>query len=115
MYNFNYTPTTLGVQSWREIISGGTQTKKVEYHCSVEFSLVSHTHMYLLFAVCPTPSQIYVMKFHSYQHVIPDIAWPYQRTVRNYAGPAEMWQLQKETEGLPSDSSDELHTAQSKN
>jgi hypothetical protein len=28
----NYTPTTLGVQSWREIISGGTRTKKVEYH-----------------------------------------------------------------------------------
>jgi hypothetical protein len=24
----------LGVQSWREIISGGTRTKKVEYHCS---------------------------------------------------------------------------------
>jgi hypothetical protein len=34
MYNLNYTPTTLGVQSLREIISGGTQTKKVEYHCS---------------------------------------------------------------------------------
>jgi hypothetical protein len=34
MYNFNYTPTTLGVQSWREIISGGTRTKKVEYCCS---------------------------------------------------------------------------------
>jgi hypothetical protein len=32
MYNFNYIPTTLGVQSWREIISGGTRTKKVEYH-----------------------------------------------------------------------------------
>jgi hypothetical protein len=28
----NYVPTTLGVQSWREIISGGTRTKKVEYH-----------------------------------------------------------------------------------
>jgi hypothetical protein len=34
MYNLNYTPTTLGVQHWREIISGGTRTKKVEYHCS---------------------------------------------------------------------------------
>jgi hypothetical protein len=29
MYNLNYTPTTLGVQSWREIISGGTRTKKL--------------------------------------------------------------------------------------
>jgi hypothetical protein len=26
----------LGVQSLREIISGGTRTKKVEYHCSKE-------------------------------------------------------------------------------
>jgi hypothetical protein len=34
MYNLNYTPTTFGVQSRREIISGGTGTKKVEYHCS---------------------------------------------------------------------------------
>jgi hypothetical protein len=34
MYNLNYTPTNLGVQSWREIISGGMRTKKVEYHCS---------------------------------------------------------------------------------
>jgi hypothetical protein len=32
MYNLNYTPT-LGVQSWREIIPGVTQTKAVEYHC----------------------------------------------------------------------------------
>jgi hypothetical protein len=31
MYNLNYAPTTLGVQSQREIISGGTRTKKVEY------------------------------------------------------------------------------------
>jgi hypothetical protein len=36
MYNLKYTPTTLGVQSWREIISGGTLTKRVEYHCSSE-------------------------------------------------------------------------------
>jgi hypothetical protein len=28
-----FLPTTLGVQSLREIISGGTRTKKVEYHC----------------------------------------------------------------------------------
>jgi hypothetical protein len=34
MYNLNYTPTTLGVQTWTEIISGGTRTKKVEYHWS---------------------------------------------------------------------------------
>jgi hypothetical protein len=33
MYNLNYAPITSGVQSWREIISGGTRTKKVEYHC----------------------------------------------------------------------------------
>jgi hypothetical protein len=33
MHNLYYTLTTLGVQSWREIISGGTRTKKVEYHC----------------------------------------------------------------------------------
>jgi hypothetical protein len=32
MYNLHYVPTTLGVQSWREIISGGMRTKKVEYH-----------------------------------------------------------------------------------
>jgi hypothetical protein len=29
MYNLNYTPTILGVQSWKEIISGGTRTKKL--------------------------------------------------------------------------------------
>jgi hypothetical protein len=34
VYNLNYGPTTLGVQSWREIICGGTRTKKVEYRCS---------------------------------------------------------------------------------
>jgi hypothetical protein len=28
MYNLNYAPTTLGVQSWREIISGGYANKK---------------------------------------------------------------------------------------
>jgi hypothetical protein len=33
MYNLNYAPTTLRVQSWREIICGGTRTKKFEYHC----------------------------------------------------------------------------------
>jgi hypothetical protein len=31
MYKLNYSPTNLGVQSWREIICAGTQTKKVEY------------------------------------------------------------------------------------
>jgi hypothetical protein len=30
----NYTPTTLGVQSLREIIFGGTRAIKVEYHWS---------------------------------------------------------------------------------
>jgi hypothetical protein len=34
MYNLNYTPTTFGVQSWGEIISEDTRTKKVEYHYS---------------------------------------------------------------------------------
>jgi hypothetical protein len=34
VYNLNYTPTTLWVESWRDITSGGTRTKKVEYHCS---------------------------------------------------------------------------------
>jgi hypothetical protein len=33
MYTLNYTPTTLGVQSWREIIFG-VREQKVEYHCS---------------------------------------------------------------------------------
>jgi hypothetical protein len=37
MYNLNYAPTTLGVQSRREIISGGTRTKNVEYHCSSRY------------------------------------------------------------------------------
>jgi hypothetical protein len=32
MYNLHYVSTTLGVQSWKEIISGGTRTKNVEYH-----------------------------------------------------------------------------------
>jgi hypothetical protein len=32
VYNLNYTPTALGVQSWREITSGGTRPKEVEYH-----------------------------------------------------------------------------------
>jgi hypothetical protein len=31
-YNLNYAPTTFGVQSWRENISGGTRKKKVEDH-----------------------------------------------------------------------------------
>jgi hypothetical protein len=39
MYKLHYVPTTLGVQSWSEIISGGTRTKKVEYHCSIPFRL----------------------------------------------------------------------------
>jgi hypothetical protein len=38
MYNLNTTPTTLGVQSWREIMSRGTRTKKVEYLCSIQLS-----------------------------------------------------------------------------
>jgi hypothetical protein len=29
MHNLNYTLTTLGVQSWREIISGGTRRKRL--------------------------------------------------------------------------------------
>jgi hypothetical protein len=43
MYNLNYAPTILGVQSWREIISGGTRTKSVEYHCySLQFRCWQH-------------------------------------------------------------------------
>jgi hypothetical protein len=34
MCNLNYAPTTLGLRSRREIISGATRTKKVEYHMS---------------------------------------------------------------------------------
>jgi hypothetical protein len=34
VYNLNYTPTALGVQSRREITSGGTRTKRVEDHRS---------------------------------------------------------------------------------
>ena len=33
MYNLNYAPSTLGVQSWRENICGGTRTQRVEYQC----------------------------------------------------------------------------------
>jgi hypothetical protein len=29
MFNLNYAPTNLGVQSWRDIICGGTRTKKL--------------------------------------------------------------------------------------
>jgi hypothetical protein len=29
--NLNYTPTILRAQSWREITSGGTRTKRIEY------------------------------------------------------------------------------------
>jgi hypothetical protein len=34
VYNLNYTPTTLGIQSLSEIRSGSTRTKKVEYRWS---------------------------------------------------------------------------------
>jgi hypothetical protein len=51
MHNLNYTPTTLGVQSCREIISGGTQTKKVEYHCSGVWVL--------LYSICTDASSHY--------------------------------------------------------
>jgi hypothetical protein len=33
MYNLNYTPKTLVVQSWRGIISGVTRTKTFDCHC----------------------------------------------------------------------------------
>jgi hypothetical protein len=35
VHNLNYAPTTLVVQSWGEIISGGMRTKKAEYHCLI--------------------------------------------------------------------------------
>jgi hypothetical protein len=34
MHNLNYTPTPLGIQSWREITSGDIWTKQVEYRWS---------------------------------------------------------------------------------
>jgi hypothetical protein len=34
MYNLYHAPTTLGVQSWKDNISGGRRTNKVEYHWS---------------------------------------------------------------------------------
>jgi hypothetical protein len=43
MYNLNYAPTTLGVQSRREIISGGTRTKQVEYRCDRRIPMLSAT------------------------------------------------------------------------
>jgi hypothetical protein len=64
VYNLNYTPT-LGVQSWREIRSGGTRTKGVEYRCPSwlrrHFQLVLHSilsqlwrHMRRLRTACAT-------------------------------------------------------------
>jgi hypothetical protein len=40
MYNLNYAPTTLGVQSRRENTSGDTRTKKVE--CSPALECLDH-------------------------------------------------------------------------
>jgi hypothetical protein len=39
---WNYTPTTLGVQSWREIISGGTEQKNAEYPWSMAWIVSGH-------------------------------------------------------------------------
>jgi hypothetical protein len=36
--NPNYTPTILGVRSWREITSAVTQAEKVEYHRFIRYS-----------------------------------------------------------------------------
>jgi hypothetical protein len=65
MYNLNYTPTSLEVQCWREIVSGGTRSKKkVEYrwckahtgmpyrHCTTRFVICKYS---LIFAPCPFP------------------------------------------------------------
>jgi hypothetical protein len=41
MYNLHDVPTTLVVQSWIEIISGGTRTKKVEYHWSSQYARIT--------------------------------------------------------------------------
>jgi hypothetical protein len=38
MHYLKYTPLNLGVQSRRVIISGGTRTKKVEYHWCTELT-----------------------------------------------------------------------------
>jgi hypothetical protein len=42
VYNLKYTPTTLGVQSWREITFGGTRTKRVVYCCSKYLTVLLH-------------------------------------------------------------------------
>jgi hypothetical protein len=48
VYNLNYIPTTLGVQSSTEIVSGGTQTKKkkrlntVDLGCTVLNDMTTH-------------------------------------------------------------------------
>jgi hypothetical protein len=34
LYNLNYTPTILGVKSWREVTSGAREQETVEYHWS---------------------------------------------------------------------------------
>ena len=47
-YNLKNAPTTLAVHSWRENISGGTRTNKVEYHWSTV-----HTHATFLSSKLP--------------------------------------------------------------
>jgi hypothetical protein len=46
MYNLNYAPTALGVQSWSENLSMGARTEKVEYHCSRVWRRVCWTQRY---------------------------------------------------------------------
>jgi hypothetical protein len=45
VYDLNYAPTTLRVQSGREIPSGYVGTKKVEYHC--------HNTYFIAMKTCP--------------------------------------------------------------
>jgi hypothetical protein len=54
MYNLNYAPTTLGVQSCREIISGGTRTKKFQYslnHSYIEHCTLLYTTYFAVFVL----------------------------------------------------------------
>jgi hypothetical protein len=63
VYNLNYAPTTLGVQSWREITCGGTWTKKVEYHCCIIFRFFNQNPVVISFLThkcyIPRPSHCY--------------------------------------------------------
>jgi hypothetical protein len=88
MYNLHYVPTTLGVQSWREIISGGTQTKKVEYHWSTGLNRNSLTTSQSSFRDSLEPAWNLTMKidllfFFFRHHKISTIANQYRTYVKH--------------------------------